>query len=365
LKKQQTGDDEATLQLWDIYYFENQLKKEKYAIDTEALRVYFPMQSCLNGMFDIFSQLFSLEIVEIKNPNPWFDGVTLHAVFDKNSSKALGYFYLDLYPREGKYGHFAQFSIVRGRQEGDVYQRPTVALLCNFPKPTEEKPSLLSLSDVETLFHEFGHVMHSIMTQAKFINYSGTSVARDFVEAPSQVLEYWLDSPEVLNLFAADYRDPSKKFPQEALDNLAAADLATKGHTYAGQIAYGLSDLNLHSFFAAEQVIDAVELGNRTMESVYYKPAEDSGFMASFGHLTGYDAGYYGYAWSDVIAADMASEFKKKNAYLDAELGMRLRKAIFEPGGTRPAKELVEEFLGREQSIQPFLNALGIEGGEK
>jgi len=365
LKKELTGDKETSLQLWDVYYLQNELKKQKYAIDTEALRVYFSMEASLQGMFDIYSELFGLKIVEVENPAPWFDGVSLHAVIDVKTEKPLGYFYLDMYPREGKYSHFAQFGIIRGRQEGDIYQRPTVALICNFPAPSEGKPSLLTLDEVETLYHEFGHVMHSLLTEAKFINYSGTSVARDFVEAPSQVLEYWLKSADVLNRFAADYRDSSKKFPQEVLDNLDAANKATIGHHYAGQIAYGLSDLNLHSYFSAEQVGNAVEMGNRTMESVYYAPPENSGFMASFGHMTGYDAGYYGYAWSDVIAADIASVFQKEDAYVDAEWGSKLRRFIFEPGGTRPAKELVEEFLGRKQSIQPFLDSLGIKSADK
>lgn len=363
LKVADTGDPEAKINSWDTSFYENKLLNEKFDIDLEGLRVYFPYQACLDGMFAIYEEVFGITITEIENEKPWAPEVTLHVVTDTASGKPLGIFYLDMFPRLGKYSHFAQFGIIPGKKLDDgVYQRPTVALICNFPSPIGDKPSLLSFDNVETLFHEFGHAMHSILTEAEYATMAGTSVPRDFVEAPSQVLEYWLGDKQVLDLFAADYRDPSKKLPQEILENMEAAELATIAIRYRGQIGYGMTDLLLHSFNHSIQVQNVGRIGNDVLAQYFLARPEDTAYVAGFGHLMGYDSGYYGYAWSDVIAADMASVFENaEGKFMNKELGMRLREEVFSQGDQRDVTESVEAFLGRPRSMEPFLKMLGLE----
>ena len=199
-------------------------------VDTEQLRVFFPYQRVLDGMFSIYQSIFGLKFERVDPPFTWDSEVELYAVSDAQTGEPLGLFYLDMFPREGKFNHFAHFRLIAGKLlTGGQYQRPTVALICNFPSPSKDKPSLLSHGDVETIFHEFGHAMHSMMTRAKYGRFSGTSVARDFVEAPSQMLENWVWDKKVLDGFAADYRDPSKKIPADILAKLKEAKLATRG----------------------------------------------------------------------------------------------------------------------------------------
>jgi thimet oligopeptidase len=236
-----------------------------------------------------------------------------------------------------------------------------VALVCNFPSPAGDKPSLLSHSDVETLFHEFGHAMHSILTRATYFRFSGTSVPRDFVEAPSQMLENWAWDKKVLDSFAADYRDPTKKIPAEILAQLKAARLATEGVRYRRQLSFGLTDLELHTKIHYDNAQEALPLSNKVLSEVFLPLPPDTAFVAYFGHLMGYDAAYYGYAWADAIAADMATVFEKsRKGYYDERAGQRLRKEIYEPGYSRDVNISIEKFLGRKRSLEPFLQKLGI-----
>ena len=200
------------------------------------------------------------------------------------------------------------------------------------------------------------------MTQTKYTRFAGTSVPRDFVEAPSQMLENWIWDKSVLDSFAADYRDPSKKIPQSVLDKLQEAKKGTIARHYRRQLSYGLVDLGLHSLSVDEaKTVDPVELSHQITEDVYLKPQENTSFVGYFGHLMGYDAGYYGYAWADAISADMATVFENApNRFYDKKAGMRLRKEIYEIGDSRDVNVSIEKFLGRTRSLEPFLKDLGI-----
>ncbi len=360
LKVKETGDTNAKINVWDWRYYSNQLKKNKYTVDSEALRVYFPYEKVLDGMFNIYQHIFRVAITPVDVQAKWVDDLKTFAVSDSKTGEPLGILYLDMFPREGKYNHFAQFGIIEGKRLSDgKYQRPTVALICNFPTPQPGKPSLLSHQEVETLFHEFGHAMHSILTRANYSRFAGTSVPRDFVEAPSQMLENWVWDKKVLDSFAADYRDPSNKIPQEILSQLKAAKLATEGVRYRRQVSFGLLDLALHT--KVKEGVDAVQMSNKILSDVFLAPAEGTAMIAYFGHLTGYDAGYYGYAWADAIAADMATVFKESpDGFYDTKAGMKLRKEIYEPGDSRDVNISIQKFLGRPQSIEPFLESIGI-----
>lgn len=363
IKIKETGDPNAQIHLWDWRYFSSQLKKEKYNVDPEQLRVYFPCQRVLDGMFEIYQTIFGLRFEQVEPPYKWIGDLQLYAVSDARTGEPLGLFYLDMFPREGKYHHFAQFHLVGGKLlASGKYQRPTVALICNFPPPAKGKPSLLSHSDVETIFHEFGHAMHSIMTRANYCRFSGTSVPGDFVEAPSQMLENWVWDKKVLDSFAADYRDPAQKIPADILAKLKEARLATEGTRYRRQLSFALTDMALHTQIHDRNAAEALPLSNKILSDVFLPMAPNTAFVAYFGHLMGYDAGYYGYAWADAIAADLATVFEKSpNSYYDAAAGRRLRDEIYAPGDSRDVNESIEKFLGRERSLEPFLRKIGIE----
>jgi Zn-dependent oligopeptidase len=363
LKVKETGEADAKVNLWDWRYFANQLKKEKYNVDAEQLRAYFPYQPVLEGMFQIYQSIFGLKFEQIDPPYKWVGDLQLYSVSDAKTGEPLGLFYLDMFPREGKYNHFAQFGIIDGKLlVNGKYQRPVVALICNFPAPTKDRPSLMSHREVETLFHEFGHAMHSILTRAKYSRFSGTSVPRDFVEAPSQMLENWVWDKKVLDSFAADYRDPSKKIPADVLAKLKEARLATEGNFYRRQLSFGLTDLTLHTQIHDANAKEVLPLSNQVLGEVFLPMPEDTAFIAYFGHIIGYAAGYYGYAWADAIAADMATVFENSpNGYFDQTAGMKLRREIYEPGDSRDVNVSIEKFLGRPRSIEPFLKQIGLQ----
>ena len=362
LKVAETGDANAQVRAWDWRYFSEQLKQKQFNVDTEQLRNFFPLDRSLNGMFAIYQKIFSLKFDRVEAPAKWVDDLQLWAVSDAKTGEPLGMFYLDMFPRDGKYNHFAVFGIHEGKRLDDGrYQRPTVAMVCNFPPPQPGKPSLLAHDDVVTLFHEFGHVMHAMLTRARFARFSGSNVERDFVEAPSQMLENWAWDKTVLDTFAADYRDVNKKIPGEILAQLRAADLATKGTFYRRQCSYGLLDLALHTQVREGSGVDPVELSNKILSETLLPVPEGSAFVAYFGHLMHYDAGYYGYAWADSIAADMADVFEKSpGGYYDVNIGMRLRNEIYAVGSSREPNVSIGKFLGRSQSNQSFLKKVGI-----
>src|SRR5437773_2172773 len=265
LKAAETNDPNAKIMVWDWRYYSNQRNKQKYDVDKEALRAYFPFQKVLDGMFSIYQNIFGLKFEKIAAPYKWIDDLQLYLVTDAASSEPLGMFYLDMFPREGKFNHFAQFDIISGKLLPDgKYQRPTVALLCNFPPPTADKPSLLTHQDVETLFHEFGHCLHSIVTSAKYGRFAGTHVPGDFVEAPSQMLQNWVWEKKVLDTFAADYRDPSKKIPADIVKKMDDAKQATAGTFYRRQFAFATLDLALHDQHPEDAPYDCVAMSNPT-----------------------------------------------------------------------------------------------------
>jgi thimet oligopeptidase len=366
MKAKQPGDANAQLYIWDWRYFSNQLKKEKFNVDAEQLRVYFPYQRVLDGMFAIYQRIFGLKFEKIEPPYKWIGDLQLYAVSDAKTGEPMGMFYLDMFPRDGKYNHFAMFPIIEGKLLPDgTYQRPVMSMICNFPAPTKDHPPLMSHDDVETIFHEFGHAMHGVLTRAKYARFSGTSVPQDFVEAPSQMLENWAWDKKVLDSFAADYRDPSKKIPAEILAQLKAARLATEGTRYRRQLSFALMDLALHTQISATNAADALALSNEKLGEVFLPMVPDTAFIAYFGHIIGYGGGYYGYAWADAIAADMATVFEQSpDGYFDQTAGMKLRKEIYEVGDSRDVNISIEKFLGRPRSVEPFLKRIGVENAD-
>src|SRR5437762_8075627 len=321
MKAEDTHDPNAKIGIWDWRYYSNQIKKQKYNVDTEALRDFFPFQKVLEGMFNIYQSIFGLKFEKINTPYKWIDDLQFYMVTDAATGEPLGMFYLDMFPRDGKFNHFAEFPIISGKLLLDgKYQRPVTALLCNFPPPSADKPSLMTHSDVETLFHEFGHCLHEITTRAKAGRFAGTHVPGDFVEAPSQMLQNWVWSKKVLDTFAADYRDPSKKIPGDIIQKMNEAKKATAGVFYRRQFAFASLDLAMHDAHPENAAWDCIAISNPILEKVFLPIDPSTTFVTYFGHMNGYDAGYYGYAWADAIAADMATVFEKaKDGYLDKQ----------------------------------------------
>ena len=363
-KRRHTGDKDAELHPWDFSFYEKRLMKEKYAVDSEKVSEYFPMDRVIDGLFEITQSLYGLKYRDVtkeaeeRGREIWHPDVRLYEVTDKDSGEVLGEFYIDLFPRPNKYGHAAQWGLYpRKTWPGGQVQKPLAALVCNFTKPTESKPSLLTHDEVETFFHEFGHCLHSILTEADYAEFSGTNVARDFVEAPSQMFENWVWDARVLNLFAQHYQT-GEKFPDELLEGMLKARHLGSGMKAERQIYYALVDMTYHTQpdGAVETTKVALELAD---EVELYDPVPGTYFQASFGHLMGYQAGYYGYLWSLVYAQDMFQRFKELGM-LDPEAGRYYREKILSKGGTVDEMQMVKDYLGREPSMEPFLEHLGL-----
>ncbi|MBT3983204.1 MAG: Zn-dependent oligopeptidase [Bacteriovoracaceae bacterium] len=366
LKVKATGEANAVIKYWDVSYYENILKKEKYDLDLNALKDFFTLDKTLKGMLSVFEKVFSLKIDFIENFAKFADDeLQLISVSDAKSKEVLGYLYLDLYPRpkEEKYGHFAHFGLISGKQYQDgSFRKPVGALICNFPRPVGDKPSLLSFGQVETLFHEFGHGLHNMLSRAKYPSMAGTNVARDFVEAPSQMLEYFVMDKQVLDTFAVNYKDGVTKIDPNFLKKIEEVEKATVATGYKVQFSYGLLDLKLHTQLKEEDLPDLVAYSNKILGDVHLPHAEGASFLTNFGHIAGgYSAGYYGYAWSDSIAADMASKFSEsEKGFLDPEIGLKLRQEIYSQGSSRDITKSVELFLDRPISNVSFLKKLGL-----
>jgi thimet oligopeptidase len=265
---------------------------------------------------------------------------------------------LDLFPREGKYGHAAVFGIIAGRSEDYAetsYKAPFASMVANFNKPSELRPSLLSHDEVETFFHEFGHLVHNVLTTCRFGSQSGTSVAWDFVEAPSQMLEHFVWDKEMLNRLSKHYK-LGKPLPDDALVNLLGSKMHMIATFVMRQLVFALYDLIIHT----DQTVDSVSLyKDLVLKNLGHSPSPEQIFPAGFGHLMGYDAGYYGYMWSKVYAVDMFSRFKQ-SGLLDRGVGKDYRNWILEKGSSLEEIDLVKGFLGREPSNSPFLEEIGV-----
>ncbi len=355
LKAEETGQSMTDISSWDYYYYSSLYKKKFYNVDTKELREFFTLDQVLDGLFALIEKLFEIKMLEApKGSFPTYhEQVRLFKVKDKHNAE-IGAFYLDLFPRKGKYGHAAAFGIIDGKLKADgVYQRPVKAMVCNF---SSEAPHLLSHSDVETLFHEFGHIFHGILTWAKHSRFAGTGVAWDFVEAPSQILENWAWQYDILKTIAKHYKDPSKTLSVELVAKMNEAQKAGMGMFYLRQLSFAKADLRVHG---PGKKSDVVQVISDTVSQTFLPLPPNTAFAAGFGHMVGYASGYYGYAWADVIAADMFSLFKKAGL-TNQELGLRLRKEIFESGGSRDENISLEKFLQRPLSYDAFFEGLGV-----
>jgi thimet oligopeptidase len=359
LKRAELDDPSARLEPWDVAYYLNQLKRRDYALDTEQIREYFPAATVLRGMFGVYEELLSIELREVPGADVWSPDVKLYEIRDRPSGELLAYFYSDLYPRPGKYGHAAVAPLNVPRAADGRYVAPVAVLMGNFAPAAGERPSLLSHEEVRTLFHEFGHVMHQTLTVARYGSQAGFNVAGDFVEAPSQMLENWVFEPLVLDRLAGHFQDPARKLPRETIEKMREARMFDAGYKYTRQLWLATFDQVLHT---SGSEVDPDAIDRRLYREVLgLEPIPGTHFPATFGHLLGgYDAGYYGYLWSEVFAADMYTRFEE-GGVLNPQLGRRYRDTILALGRSSEPDVLLEQFLGRPANDRAFLRKLGVE----
>ncbi len=364
-KREDTKDPHAKVYPWDFTYYENYLKKTKYAVDSEVVKEYFPMQAVIDGLFGITQSLYGLEYRDItaqassRGMPLWHEDVKLYEVMDKKGGKPLGMFYIDLYPRPNKYNHAAQWGLRQHKLWSDgEEQKPLAALVCNFPKPTADKPSLMPHDEVATFFHEFGHCLHTILSTARYGTQAGTNVSRDYVEAPSQMFENWVWDADILKTFAKHYKT-GEVIPDELVKAMVKARNVGSGMYWEHQVYYGSVDLAYHT--VKDGVVDTTKVANDLFPQIeLYEPVPNVYFQASFGHLNGYQAGYYGYMWSLVYAQDMFQRFQEKGM-LNPEAGQYYREKILARGSSVEEIDLVRDYLGREPKMDAFLKHLGLE----
>lgn len=355
LKRKQEDDPAATaVNRWEVSYFGRLIRKRDYDFDPQAMRPYFAFPRVKQGILDMTSKMFGVTYKKVNTP-VWHESVDAYEVYE--GSKLLGRFFLDLHPRPGKYNHAAKFGV---RQGAAGVQVPEAALVCNFPGNTAGDPGLMESSDVETFLHEFGHLLHTIFGgQGRWEPVAGTATERDFVEAPSQLLEEWINDPSVLRTFAK-HHETGEPIPAEMVDKMRRADAFGRAMSYATQTFYSAVSLNIYNRPAHEVNTDAIVAEAEPR----YTPVPSmpgTHMQCSFGHLDGYSAVYYTYEWSQVIAKDLFSAFDKKNL-LDPAIAKRYRNEVLRPGGTRPARESVKAFLGRDYDFKAFDEWLA-EGG--
>lgn len=334
---------EARLYPWDKELYLERLRKARYDIDQQALRKYFPSKATLGWVLDLSSQLYGIEFKPAMVP-VWHSEVLYYKVYNRGESTPIGALYLDLYPREGKYGHAAAFPI-RGSSTR-LGRKPVTALVTNFDRKG------LTQSEVETLLHEFGHALHGVLSNTRYVNHAGTQVERDFVEAPSQMYEAWARDPSTLALMQKHCRDCPTIDPELAA-RLEAARMLGQGLLYARQWLYASYDMEL----AGDDPEGAMQVWREMEDDTALGFVEGTEFPGTFAHiLGGYAAGYYGYMWSEVIALDMLSAFG--NNLLNPPVGLAFREKILSRGAEKPAAEMVQEFLGRAPSSTAFFNEI-------
>lgn len=355
-KRAHTGDTSAEVQLWDARFYHNYLMKTRFAVDDFAVARYFPLDAVLEGLFDTMQTLLGVRFEELSQTNAWHPDVKLFRVTDARDGAEVGHFYMDLFPRPNKFGHAAAFTLEGERRLPDgSTQKPVSAIVANFTKPGAGQPSLLRHTEVVTLFHEFGHILHQVLTKASRLRFSGTRTERDFVEAPSQMLEHWVWLPEVLSGFSR-HVETGEPLPAALLDSMVAAKNLDSGVFTLRQLFFAELDMAYHGPGPAK---DTTAIARELHPIMGFPAPEDTYFQAGFGHLFGYDAGYYGYKWSEVFADDMFTRFEAAGP-LNQTIGVEYRTKVLERGGAVDGDVLVREFLGREPTYDAFLKNLGL-----
>ena len=345
-----------TIYAWDIPYYKNILLNKKYNVNNEEIKQYFEINNTVKGMFSVFEKLFGIQIKQTTGVPVWSPKVTSYEMF--KDGKKMGIFYLDLFPRPNKYTHFECALISAYRNANGKEILPVSTLICNFPESTPQQPSLLLHSDVVTMFHEFGHLVHSLLGEPRVSEQNINGVKGDFVEAPSQFLENFCWQYEPLKMLSKNYKT-GEPMPRDLFAKLKATEHVLDATYYMRQLYFGVLDFTYENKYDSIQSQSIMDVSKNLFAITQIPYPEGSHFICSFTHLSGYGANYYGYLWSKVFAQDIFSVFQK-NGIMDVPTGIRYRKEILEKGATIEEMDMLRNFLGREPNNTAFLESLNI-----
>ena len=353
------GFEGSKLESWDFSYWSEKYQQAEYSLSAEELKPYFQLESCIDAVFGLASRLYGISFKELDDVPVYHEDVKVYEVKDADGSH-LALFYADFFPRASKRGG-AWMTDFRGQSIRDgVEYRPFITIVCNFTKPTADAPALITHDELTTFLHEFGHALHGIFAKGRYPSLTGTSVSRDFVELPSQIMENWAFEPEYLNSFAKHYQT-GEPIPAELIEKVVAAKNYLAGYGQVRQLHFGYLDMAWHSLseLPAE---GTVEFEQKTLAPYAVMPSvEGVAFSPSFSHIFsgGYSAGYYSYKWAEVLEADAFSLFKEKGIF-NTEVSDSFRKNILEKGGTEDEAVIYRNFRGHDPEPQALMEKLGL-----
>ncbi len=355
----ENGFEDTQLMPWDFSYWSERYQEAEYSLSAEELKPYFQLENCIDAVFGLASKLYGISFTELDNVPVYHEDVKVYEVKDVDGSH-LALFYADFFPRASKRGG-AWMTDFRGQSIKDgVEKRPFISIVCNFTKPTADAPSLITHDELITFLHEFGHALHGMFAQGRYPSITGTSVSRDFVELPSQIMENWGFEPEYLNSFAKHYQT-GEPIPAELIEKIVAAKNYLAGYAQVRQLHFGYIDMAWHSLteLPAE---GTVEFERKTLAPYAVMPSIDgAAFSPSFSHIFtgGYSAGYYSYKWAEVLEADAFSLFKEKGIF-NTEVSGSFRENILSKGSCEDADVLYRNFRGHDPQPEALMKKLGL-----
>jgi Zn-dependent oligopeptidase len=347
------------LQKWDGGYYSEKLKKELFDLDQEILKPYFKLENVIAGVFTIANRLYDLAFEEIATIDKYHEDVKTYNVTDTNG-KFVAIFYADFHPRKGKRNGAWMTSYKSQQIKNKINERPHISIVCNFTKPTETKPSLLTFNEVTTLFHEFGHALHGMLADTTYNSLSGTSVSWDFVELPSQILENWCFEKEALELFAKHY-ETGETIPMKYVEKIKESASFHEGMQTLRQLSFGLLDMQWHGQNPTK-ITSVKEFENNAFsDTKLYPDVAENCMSTAFSHIFqgGYSAGYYSYKWAEVLDAD-AFEYFLEEGIFNKEVAIKFKENVLSKGGTEKPMELYKRFRGKEPKPDALLKRAGL-----
>ena len=353
------GFEGKRLESWDFGYWSERYKEAEYSLSAEELKPYFQLESCIDAVFGLASRLYGISFEERNDLPVYHEDVKVYEVKDTDGSH-LALFYADFFPRASKRGGAWMTSFRDQSIKDGVEKRPHITIVCNFTKPTADAPALITHDELTTFLHEFGHALHGMFAEGRYPSLTGTSVSRDFVELPSQIMENWAFEPEYLNSFAKHYQT-GEPIPAELIEKIVAAKNYLAGYAQVRQLHYGWLDMSWHTLteLPAESTI---EFESKALAPYAVMPAvEGAAFSGSFSHIFsgGYSAGYYSYNWAEVLEADAFSLFKEKGIF-NTEVAASFRENILSKGGTMDEAVIYRNFRGHDPQPEALMEKLGL-----
>ena len=352
-------DNIDRLEKWDSAYYSEKLKQERFNFDDEQLKPYFKLENVIEGAFTVAQKLFGLQFIQTDIIDPYHKDVMTYKVEDSKQN-LVAIFYADFFPRSGKRNGAWMTSFKSQYVKNNINERPHVSIVCNFTKPTSTKPSLLTFNEVTTLFHEFGHALHGMLANTVYPSLSGTSVAWDFVELPSQIMENWCYEKEALALFAKHYKT-GESIPMELIDKIKAASTFQQGMQTLRQLSFGLLDMSWHGVDPTETNDVKQHETAAFLETQLFPDVLENCMSTAFAHIFqgGYSSGYYSYKWAEVLDADAFEYFKETNLF-DPKIADAFKTHVLSKGGTQDPLELYVKFRGQKPKAEALLRRSGL-----